>query len=391
MTVSSLFSVSTRTLLSVERAISDIRSGFAVMVHGDKQSLLVMAADTLSELVLEQLVKATDHPPRLILSGKRAHAVFPNYSQKDIPIRLPLALPLDKKALYYLSGLDIRSKHSVPVDVPESADILEKSALELVKLAELIPAAIVIPLTNDQSDQLHRNALLRIEQNDISTFKQHNTDSLREVCKAPLCLEGAEDAAIHVYRPELGGSEHYAIIIGSALQDDSPLVRIHSSCYTGDLLRSLKCDCGDQLHEAIRFMGEKAAAAKENDTDGITGGIIIYLMQEGRGIGLTNKLRAYDLQAQGMDTVDANEVLGFDDDERLFEPAVEILKKLDISQIRLLSNNPRKATEVARLGISVTECVPHIMQPHAHNDHYLRTKAIRLGHTMPKTTFDDKK
>jgi GTP cyclohydrolase II len=115
------------------------------------------------------------------------------------------------------------------------------------------------------------------------------------------------------------------------------------------------------------------------------GGIILYLLQEGRGIGLTNKIRAYALKDSGMDTVDANEELGFDDDERAFQPAVEMLKQLGIKQVKILSNNPRKSKNLTELGIKVTSTIPHIMPVHKHNEHYLKTKAHRLGHKIPKT------
>lgn len=161
-----------------------------------------------------------------------------------------------------------------------------------------------------------------------------------------------------------------AIVIGNPDKNKSVIIRVHSSCYTGDLLNSLKCDCRDQLHEAIKYM----------ESNG--GGVILYLMQEGRGIGLVNKLRAYKLQSEGMDTVDANEFLGFDDDERPFEVAVKMLKILGIKKVRLLSNNPRKAKELQKLKIIVTELIPIITEHHEHVIRYLKTKSERLGHQI---------
>jgi GTP cyclohydrolase II len=148
------------------------------------------------------------------------------------------------------------------------------------------------------------------------------------------------------------------------------LTRLHSECFTGDLLGSLRCDCGDQLRGAI---AEIARAGS---------GVLLYLAQEGRGIGLVNKLRAYQLQDAGFDTVDANEQLGFDADERVYLPAAEMLRQLGISRVRLLTNNPEKVAALTRCGIAVVERVPHIFPANDHNERYLRTKASRSGHLL---------
>ncbi|MGB1027307.1 MAG: GTP cyclohydrolase II, partial [Rhodospirillaceae bacterium] len=193
--------------------------------------------------------------------------------------------------------------------------------------------------------------------------------SLRLVSEAQVPLEGAEDARILAFRPSDGGIEHLAILIGQPEPTQGPvLARLHSECFTGDLLGSLRCDCGDQLRGAIQRL------AKEG------GGVLLYLAQEGRGIGLVNKLRAYRLQDQGFDTVDANGQLGFDDDERIYLPAVQMLNALGIEAVRLLTNNPEKVAALARHGITVAERVAHTFPSNPHNLRYLATKAQRSGH-----------
>jgi GTP cyclohydrolase II len=146
------------------------------------------------------------------------------------------------------------------------------------------------------------------------------------------------------------------------------LVRLHSECFTGDLLGSLRCDCGDQLRGAIAAISEAGS------------GVLIYLAQEGRGIGLVNKLRAYQLQDDGLDTIDANEQLGFDADERVYFPAAQILRDMGFTQVRLLTNNPAKVEALAACGLEVVERVPHAFPATAHNEKYLATKATRSGH-----------
>jgi GTP cyclohydrolase II len=165
-----------------------------------------------------------------------------------------------------------------------------------------------------------------------------------------------------------GGEEHVAIVIGEPDTTKPVLVRLHSQCLTGDLLGSLRCDCGDQLRGAIQAIADNG------------GGVLVYLAQEGRDIGLINKLRAYALQDLGVDTVDANEMLGFEADERVYAPAVEILRQLGIDSVRLLTNNPDKMKQLAAAGVNVVDRVSHVFPSNQHNASYLRTKADKTGH-----------
>jgi GTP cyclohydrolase II len=187
------------------------------------------------------------------------------------------------------------------------------------------------------------------------------------ISRARLPLDGAEDTSVVAFRPTDGGPEHLALLIGTP--GDVPLIRVHSACLTGDVLGSLKCDCGPQLRAAVRRIAAE-------------GGILLYLQQEGRGIGLLNKLRAYQLQDQGFDTVDANLRLGFGEDERDFDLAAAMLQALGVQQVRLLSNNPLKASALEGQGIKVTELVPHSFGENPHNSRYLETKRDRQGHRL---------
>jgi len=183
-------------------------------------------------------------------------------------------------------------------------------------------------------------------------------------------LLDAEDTRIVAFRPSDGGREHLAIIVGQPDPKKPVLARLHSECFTGDLLRSLRCDCGDQLRGAIEVMSREGA------------GLLLYLAQEGRGIGLVNKLRAYNLQDRGADTLDANEQLGFDADERVYKPAAEMLRQLGFPRVRLLTNNPLKVEALAACGVEVVARVPHSFPANGHNEAYLDTKARRFGHLL---------
>src|SRR4051794_40039103 len=185
--------------------------------------------------------------------------------------------------------------------------------------------------------------------------------------RAKLPLEDMPETQIAAFRASDDGQEHVALLIG-APGGKPPLMRLHSECLTGDVFGSLKCDCGPQLKEALRIIGEAG------------GGVLLYLRQEGRGIGLANKLRAYALQDRGLDTVDANRRLGFADDERDYVHAAGILRALGISEVRLLTNNPAKVSGLEAAGIKVVERVPHHMPANPHNADYLAVKRNKSGH-----------
>jgi GTP cyclohydrolase II len=187
------------------------------------------------------------------------------------------------------------------------------------------------------------------------------------VARAKLPLDEMSDTQIVAFRASDDGQEHVALLIG-APGGKPPLVRLHSECLTGDVFGSLKCDCGPQLKEALRIIGVAG------------GGVLLYLRQEGRGIGLANKLRAYALQDRGFDTVDANQRLGFADDERDYAHAAAMLRALGIAEVRLLTNNPAKVTGLKAAGIKVVERVPHHMPANPHNADYLATKRSKSGH-----------
>ncbi|MGB3406494.1 MAG: GTP cyclohydrolase II, partial [Jannaschia sp.] len=189
-----------------------------------------------------------------------------------------------------------------------------------------------------------------------------------DVAAARLPMAAAGAGRLHVFREDGGGEEHYAVEICAPDRAAPVLVRLHSACFTGDVLGSLKCDCGPQLHGALGAMGAEGA------------GVLLYLNQEGRGIGLANKMRAYDLQDQGFDTVEANHRLGFEDDERDFRLGAALLRRMGIGRIRLMTNNPRKIAMMTAQGIDVTERVPLHVGRGPDNAAYLDVKRAKSGH-----------
>jgi GTP cyclohydrolase II len=250
--------------------------------------------------------------------------------------------------------------------VPE----LAQPALILAKLGRLLPAVLAAPVRPDVATDLARLGLLSVPAADLVAYPVAAAAGLRQIAAARVPLENAANSRVIAFRTEGSAIEHLAIEVGRPETVDAPLVRIHSECFTGDLLGSLRCDCGAQLRGAIARMAEEGA------------GVLLYLAQEGRNIGLVNKLRAYTLQDRGLDTLDANRALGWGADERNFLIAATMLEALGVRRIRLLTNNPDKLAALAACGIEVVGREAHAYAPNGVNDHYLATKAERFGHLL---------
>jgi GTP cyclohydrolase II len=252
------------------------------------------------------------------------------------------------------------------VPVPSYAD----AAISLTKIGRLLPAILAVPLPNSAAAVIASNGLIPVAAADILAYTETEVVGLRQIASADVPLKGAPDSRVIAFRSHGSAVEHLAIVIGRPERHEAPLVRIHSECFTGDLLGSMRCDCGEQLRGAIRRMAEDGS------------GVLLYLAQEGRGIGLVNKLRAYGLQDRGLDTMDANRALGWGADERNFLIGATMLRILGINQIRLLTNNPDKVGAMAACGIEVAGREPHLFAPNGVNDEYLATKAARFGHML---------
>jgi GTP cyclohydrolase II len=361
-------------LVAVDRATAELRRGGLAVLHDlTTRVWLVAAAETAEDEGIARLRVMGEGDPQLVLTAERAAALGLGQPAADVvslllPARLPadvlwhLADPTAARLTAAPTGL---SRGDVPVDIAVAV-------VELTKLARLLPAAIVAPLrlqsATRAADWARSRDLLDVSVGAIDGYQLAAARGLRIVSEARVPLAGAENTRVIAFRPADGGTEHLAIIIGEPPRDRPVLTRLHSECFTGDLLGSLRCDCGDQLRGAIAEIAHHGH------------GLLIYLAQEGRGIGLVNKLRAYRLQDRGVDTFDANEQLGFDADERVYLPAAEMLRQLGFREVRLMTNNPAKMAGLARCGIAVVERVPHVFPANAHNDRYLETKAAKFGH-----------
>jgi GTP cyclohydrolase II len=298
----------------------------------------------------------------LLISGPRAMALGlaneREAASPDHPVEVSHCEWLDRESARALAdpGQDfdrgpIGPLEAIPVEHPDCAG----AALTLARLAGLLPALWLVDAETD----------LAIGPAEIAAATQAPVATI--VARAKLPLEDLPPSQMVAFRDSASGEEHVALVIG-AFGGTPPLVRLHSECLTGDVFGSLKCDCGPQLKEALRILG----------TEG--GGILLYLRQEGRGIGLANKLRAYALQDRGLDTVDANRRLGFADDERNYGMGAAMLRALGVDRVRVLTNNPNKIAGLEAEGIEVVERVAHHMPTNPHNADYLATKRKKSGH-----------
>jgi|GEM_PF-1729276 len=355
-----LLSNTEKTLLKIGRSVSDLRLGLPVSVNN---SYLFIPVETLNLQLYEKLA-LMNKTMCLVMSAEKAAFITKEDSNSEKLVFF------DQSDCTFedikLSEQNILKNHNMlsnnAFDI-ESAEV----AVQLTKIAEILPTLLMLKVNCDE-EKLEE--IINITHQDLAEYLLNVNQKISLVAQANLNLKHAKSAKILSFRPNFIGQEHYAIIIGDLSKVQVPMVRIHSSCYTGDLMASLSCDCRDQLLDTVARMSEKEENA----------GIILYMMQEGRGVGLTNKIRAYTLQEEGYDTVEANHFLGFDDDERSFDAAASILKELNITEINLLTNNPIKREAMKSHGIKISKTISLFGYANKYNEAYLSTKKDKMGH-----------
>jgi len=365
---------------TVERCLAELRRGGAIgLTKGNAAASLALAAEMVEEASLAALQSAASLTRnggalRLVLTVERATdlGLMPAGGSGLAIVRLPAEIGAE--AVRQLADPTAEKDETPALGISLADDLpmpLAEAAIDLAKAARLLPAALMIALPADR-DALAQwvDETFTLDCTGLAAHQRALAGSLKRVGSARVPLEGAEETEIIAFRPADGGKEHLAIVIGRPDPAQPVLIRLHSECFTGDLLGSLRCDCGVQLRGAIAQLNKAGS------------GVLLYLAQEGRGIGLVNKLRAYELQDDGFDTIDANEQLGFDADERIYVPAATMLSRMGIKRVRLMTNNPQKITQLERYGIEVAERVAHAFPANGHNENYLRTKAERAGHLL---------
>jgi GTP cyclohydrolase II len=352
--------------LSFDRAVDELRRGRAVHVTDGESGLVVAAIETLQPPLFERLVSAGRGRAAMLVTAERAHAAGISHQLSGaVRVAFPAATSLEGLlALAGVAGMAPVNRAAFDVDPTPPNAPLAAASFQLAKAGRLVPALIgfdadadALPgvLTISVSDVVHH----------APRFGHH---ALQLLSRARVPLAEALECEIAVFRDEHSLGEHVAVVIGTPDPASAVPVRLHSACLTGDLLGSLRCDCGEQLRTAVARI------------EALGGGVLLYLDQEGRGIGLPNKLRAYVLQDGGLDTVDADRHLGFRADERSYDVAAALLTELGYKRIRLLTNNPQKIISLRDHGIDVAGRLPLVTTSNTHNERYLRAKHERAGH-----------
>ena len=351
------------------RARADLRLGIPVLLEGNKNNAIVAPIEVLSQTRLDQL-KSINKNSFILITARRAQTLkCPIYDENFVRLELgqnpEIALLKAIADPYFDLEAPLKGPFKIIRDKPLE---LENEALLLLKAAQILPAAVISPVPDGKNyAQNHNITYLQIGQLIQSAL---SSQGMSDAITAQMPTANAKNSRFHIFRPNISGEEHYAVEIGRIDRDKPTLVRIHSACFTGDVLGSLKCDCGPQLHAATKMISDQGD------------GLLIYLNQEGRGIGLANKIRAYSLQDQGFDTVEANHRLGFEDDERDFQLGAAVLKELRVTNIKLITNNPSKISTMNKYGINVVERIPLNVGQNKTNSGYLETKAKKSGHLM---------
>jgi GTP cyclohydrolase II len=349
--------------VAVERGLAEFRCGRPVLITGTGETIVAMPVDGMDDERLASFRRlVAPARPYLVITARRAHALG---FEVGGPARIALS-DRDRAAAIesWVAAADAEQPRAVAATGAATG-----AAIELAKLAQRLPALLVadrdVAATASSSDL----TLMSVSAAAVAHFRKEAIDSLAIVADANIPLDGGVAARFVIFRDAIGGSA-VAVIVGMPDCSQAVPVRLHSACLTGDVFGSRRCDCGDQLRLALRTLDEQG------------GGIILYLEQEGRGLGLANKMRTYSLQDAGLDTLDANAALGFDDDERDYGAAARMLQMLGCTRVRLLTNNPAKLDGLARAGIEVAGRIPLQGPINADNRRYLTAKAMRAGHKL---------
>lgn len=398
----------TNPFVTVKQAIEDIRQGRFVILMDDEDRenegdlviaadkitpqainfmtrygrglvCMPMAAEIVDRLSLPMMVKqnSSKHGTPFTISIGAKHGISTGISAADRAHTVQVAV--DPQSTF--DDLSVPG-HIFPLRAAEGGVLIRpghtEASVDLARLAGLSPAAVLCEVLNDDGTMARRDDLIQVAQQhnisllsiaDLITYRINHEPLIRECATANLPLKSYGNTRIKIFESLLDGTQHLALICGDLAENAPCMVRIHSQCLTGDVFGSARCDCGDQLNAALEKISH-------------TGGILLYMNQEGRGIGLVNKIKAYALQDNGLDTVEANHSLGFSADQRDYGLAAQILKLLNVQKIHLLTNNPKKIHGIQRYDIEVVSREALEMEPTANNVEYLRTKRKKLGHLL---------
>jgi len=395
---------------SIEQAFEAIRAGKIVIVMDDEdrenEGDFVCAAETVTDVQVNFMLqhgRGQVCMPILPETCKRLE-LAPMVSHNTAPLQTAFTVPVDhitnktgitaqERAATIRAIIDPNSKptdfvrpgHLFPLEAKEGGVLRRaghtEAIIDLVRLAGMLPGGVLCEILDDTGDRANRDTLFALAEQfeleiitiaELIKYRRRIEKIVTRIADADLPTKYGQ-ARIYIYQIKYEPEEPVAVVLGDPASVAAPLVRLHSSCFTGDLLHSLRCDCGDQLHTAMQMISEAGA------------GVLVYLPQEGRGIGLAEKIKAYCLQDNGYDTVEANVALGHKADLRDYGVGIQILKDIGLKQIRLLTNNPKKTDAFIYGGfdLEVVDQVPVLCTPNEHSERYLAAKRDKMGHKLP--------
>jgi len=395
---------------SIEKALEAIKAGKIVIVMDDEdrenEGDFVCAAETVTDEQVNFMLKHGRGQvcmPILPETCKRLELV-PMVAHNTAPLQTAFTVPIDhisnrtgitaqERAATIRAIIDPNSKpadfvrpgHLFPLEAKEGGVLRRaghtEAIIDLVRLAGMLPGGVLCEILDETGNRANRETLFALAKQfdmeiitieELIKYRRRSEKIVSRIADADLPTKYG-NARVYIYNVKYESEEPIAIVFGDPSSADLPLVRLHSSCFTGDLLHSLRCDCGDQFHRAMQMMSEAGA------------GVLVYLPQEGRGIGLAEKIKAYSLQDGGLDTVEANLALGHKSDLRDYGVGIQILKDIGLKRIRLLTNNPKKTDAFIYGGfdLEVADQVPIVCPPNEHSERYLSAKRDKMGHKLP--------
>ena len=347
--------------IGVTRGFAEFHAGRPVIINSAGETILALPVEGLNAARWSEFIAlCTPVAPRLALTARRAGALGVN-TAAAMSLRLSRRCDADMVLAFVAGARSARAIHMQPAGAAAAA------AIQLAKLSQGMPAVLAADAVSDAIARGHH--IVSVDAESIAQFRAESIRSLTIASKASVPLKGGKRATFVVFRNNTGENPA-AIIIGKPDFQKPVAVRLHSACLTGDVFGSRRCDCGEQLQLSLDRL-EKCG-----------GGIVLYLPQEGRGLGLANKMRTYQLQDEGLDTIDANTTLGFDEDERDYGAAARMLELLDCKSVILMTNNPAKVAGLASCGIEIAPRMPIQAPINVDNRRYLTAKAVRAGHRL---------
>ena len=367
-------SLNKNTGILIDRAINELRTGRPIVLEDKGKFWLFYNIEHAKKNILNQFKKIQQKENYLLITKQKAKQLISNKIKSNIFFEIDTNFNHSKLQDLFINPANSNDSFNLKKLSYKNAKNLQNYALELSKNAKLIPSLIFKKIDpkfyNDIDNLILKTGLLKFNYFDLANQNSHISDSIKLVSSAKVPLPYVEDTSFKIFKSYIGSQQHMAIIINPKKIKKTTNIRIHSACFTGDIFHSLKCDCGEQLNQSITYM------SKNN------GGIILYLDQEGRGIGLANKMRAYSLQSRGLDTIDADHNIGFLDDERDFSVASKILSLLNVKLVNIITNNPLKISAIKKAGIKINNQVNTKPTINKYNKNYFKTRVKKTSYRL---------